>query len=202
MIASTLSRGFTRAVYSLKRFQRIRALKCEPRAVTLLPVRWSPRPLPEEAMGLDLCRCSRIVPVACAAVLLIVMGGISAYAQVPPDPQETPQLEIPRAEPPPPDVQTPPSGEKPMEPGAHGTRLQWKDLPLNIARDEKAIWTSPLHINRSNAKWWLLFGGSAAALIATDRKISEGLPNTDTQVKVSKWTSRRRRSIRIAISRC
>src|SRR5262249_18753865 len=91
---------------------------------------------------------------------------------------------------PPPDVQSPPSVEKPTEPGAHGTRLHWQDLPLNIARDEKAIWTSPLHINRSNAKWWLLFGGSAAALIATDRKISEDLPNTHAQVQVSKWTSR------------
>jgi len=137
-------------------------------------------------MGPHLSRPSCVTRVVCAAVLLIAAAGIPAFPQTPPEPQELPRTE-PSSEP---TVQTTPSGEKPAEPGAHGTRLQWKDLPRNILHDEKAIWTSPLHINRSNAKWWLLFGGSAAALIATDRKISEGLPNTHAQVEVSKWTSR------------
>src|SRR5215510_14547297 len=43
--------------------------------------------------------------------------------------------------------------ENPVEPEAHGTRLQWKDLPKNLWKDQKAIVNSPLHINRDNAKW-------------------------------------------------
>ena len=80
--------------------------------------------------------------------------------------------------------------ENPPEPEAHGERLQWKDLPKNILRDQKAIWTSPLHIDRNNAKWWVLFGAGTAALIATDKKFNEHLPNSNTQLNASKWASR------------
>jgi membrane-associated phospholipid phosphatase len=80
--------------------------------------------------------------------------------------------------------------EKPAEPEAHGTRLLWKDLPKNIWRDQKAIVSSPLHIDRDNAKWWVLFGAGTAALIATDKKFNEHLPNSNTQLSVSKWASR------------
>ncbi len=83
-----------------------------------------------------------------------------------------------------------PKTENPAEPEAHGTRVHWQDLPKNILRDEKAIWTSPLHINRENAKWWLIFGGATAALIAADRKMSNGLPNTRAQISASRWASR------------
>jgi len=83
-----------------------------------------------------------------------------------------------------------PKTENPAEPEAHGTRVHWQDLPKNILRDEKAIWTSPLHISRGNAKWWLIFGGATAGLIAADRRISNGLPNTREQISVSRWTSR------------
>jgi len=69
-------------------------------------------------------------------------------------------------------------------------QISWKDLPKNILRDQKAIWTSPLHINRNNAKWWVLFGAGTAALIATDKKFNEHLPNSNTQVNASKWASR------------
>ena len=89
-------------------------------------------------------------------------------------------------------VQTPETKptENPAEPEAHGTRVHWQDLPRNILLDQKAILTSPLHINRVNRKWWLLFGGTAAALIAADRKISGGLPHTGAQISMSRWTSR------------
>src|SRR5215831_4409272 len=80
--------------------------------------------------------------------------------------------------------------ENPAEPEAHGTRLQWKDLPKNLWKDQKAIVSSPLHINRDNAKWWLLFGAGTAALLATDRKVSDNLPQSNTQLKISKWASR------------
>ena len=80
--------------------------------------------------------------------------------------------------------------ENSPEPEAHGTRLQWKDLPKNIWRDEKAIASSPLHINRSNSKWWIIVGTGAAALIATDRTVSNHLPNSNAQLTISRWASR------------
>jgi membrane-associated phospholipid phosphatase len=80
--------------------------------------------------------------------------------------------------------------ENPPEPESHGSRLQWKDLPKSLWSDQKAIWSSPFHINRNNAKWWILFGGGTAALIATDKKFNQHLPNSNTQLSVSKWASR------------
>jgi len=79
--------------------------------------------------------------------------------------------------------------ENPPEPEAHGSRLQWKDLPKNLWKDQKATISSPLHI-RQNAKLWILFGAGTAALIATDRTFSDHLPNSNSQVKISRWASR------------
>jgi membrane-associated phospholipid phosphatase len=86
-----------------------------------------------------------------------------------------------------------PSGEKqenPPEPEAHGTRLRWKDIPRNVWNDEKAIASSILHINRQNAKWWVLFGAGTAAFLATDRKVANDLPNSNSQLRISRWASR------------
>ena len=87
-------------------------------------------------------------------------------------------------------AQEQPAEKNPAEPEGHGERLQWKDLPKNLWRDQKAIFTSPLHINRDNAKWWVLFGAGTAALLATDRKVSDHLPESNTQLKLSRWVSR------------
>lgn len=38
----------------------------------------------------------------------------------------------------------------------------------NILRDQRAIWTSPLHLGKRDARWLLPLGISTAALIATD----------------------------------
>jgi len=43
-----------------------------------------------------------------------------------------------------------------------------KKLAKNFLLDQKEIWTSPFHMKRSDAKWWLLFGTATGALIATD----------------------------------
>jgi membrane-associated phospholipid phosphatase len=80
--------------------------------------------------------------------------------------------------------------EKPAEPEAHGARLHWQDIPKNILHDEKAIFTSPLHINRENVRWWILFGGATAALIASDQKITDTLPQKTAFTGPSRWTSR------------
>jgi membrane-associated phospholipid phosphatase len=67
----------------------------------------------------------------------------------------------------------------------------WKRLPRYVLQDQKRIWTSPFHTGgESNAKWWAVFGGATAVLIASDRWTSKQLPNTKDQIAVSTWTSR------------
>lgn len=53
----------------------------------------------------------------------------------------------------------------------------------NIWLDQKEIWTSPFHMNRSNAAWWIGFAGVTAALVATDHKTSTLLANSQGQVR-------------------
>jgi len=60
-----------------------------------------------------------------------------------------------------------------------------KKIFKNILLDQKAIWTSPFHMKRSDAKWWVLFGAATGALIATDHWTSQQLPNTKDQVRFS-----------------
>jgi hypothetical protein len=52
----------------------------------------------------------------------------------------------------------------------------------NILRDQRAIWTSPFHLGRGDAKWLAPFGLSTVALLATDhRSASELAENGDNQ---------------------
>lgn len=51
----------------------------------------------------------------------------------------------------------------------------------NILLDQKAIWTSPRHLNRHNTWKWVLFGGATGALIAADYHLSTQLPNSNDQ---------------------
>jgi len=84
---------------------------------------------------------------------------------------------------------TPPP-ENPPEPESHGTRLRWQDIPKNVLHDEVAVFTSPFHINRDNAKWWVIFGGATAAAIATDQKFTNTLPQETRFTDASNWASR------------
>ena len=52
----------------------------------------------------------------------------------------------------------------------------------NIWLDQKEIWTSPFHMHKSDAAWWLGIGGLTAALIATDHQTSNFLENSKGQV--------------------
>lgn len=63
-------------------------------------------------------------------------------------------------------------------------------MPKYVLQDQKAIWTSPFHTAKSDIKWWAIFGGATAALVATDRWTVRQLPNTNGQVAVSTWASR------------
>ena len=64
-----------------------------------------------------------------------------------------------------------------------------KRLARNIGQDQKHIWTSPFHITRKTARWWLAFGAATGVLIATDRRTSRQLPNTADQVAFSRHVS-------------
>ena len=55
-------------------------------------------------------------------------------------------------------------------------------MPGYILADQRRIWTSPFHTSKSDAKWWLIFGGATAGLIVADRHIERQLPNTSAQI--------------------
>jgi membrane-associated phospholipid phosphatase len=62
-----------------------------------------------------------------------------------------------------------------------------KKLFGNLLLDQKEIWTSPFHMHKSDAKWWLLFGAATAVLIATDHRSSTIFENSTGQVL---WANR------------
>jgi membrane-associated phospholipid phosphatase len=47
------------------------------------------------------------------------------------------------------------------------------DLPLDVLKDQSKIWTSPFHVQKSDAKWLLPFAAGTAALIASDHAVNE-----------------------------
>jgi membrane-associated phospholipid phosphatase len=63
-------------------------------------------------------------------------------------------------------------------------------MPKYVLSDQFKIWTSPFHTAKSDAKWWAIFGGATAALIATDKWTVKQLPNTEGQVRLGTYTSR------------
>lgn len=56
-------------------------------------------------------------------------------------------------------------------------------LTKNFLIDQKEIWTSPFHMNRTNAGWWIAVTGITAALIATDENTSKIFENSKGQVR-------------------
>jgi membrane-associated phospholipid phosphatase len=60
-----------------------------------------------------------------------------------------------------------------------------KKFVRNVLLDQKEIWTSPFHMKGGNAKYWILFGGITAGLIASDHWTSTQLPNTRDQLRYS-----------------
>jgi membrane-associated phospholipid phosphatase len=55
----------------------------------------------------------------------------------------------------------------------------------NILQDQRAIWTSPLHLQKEDAKWLAPLGLSTTALIATDRRTADALDDNRTRLNVS-----------------
>jgi len=57
-----------------------------------------------------------------------------------------------------------------------------KKLMGNLLLDQKEIWTSPFHMHKKNAKWWIGFGAVTAALVATDHHTSTVFEKSRGQV--------------------
>src|SRR5690242_7885844 len=59
----------------------------------------------------------------------------------------------------------------------------------NIWRDQKAIWTAPFHLERSDAKWAVPSGIGLMALFATDRITGDEIGEAERQVAWSRHIS-------------
>src|SRR5712692_6350726 len=59
----------------------------------------------------------------------------------------------------------------------------------NILRDQRAIWTSPLHLHGEDAKWLVPLGLATAALIATDRRTAGALHDNRPRLNISRDVS-------------
>jgi hypothetical protein len=57
-----------------------------------------------------------------------------------------------------------------------------KKLMGNLLLDQKEIWTSPFHMHKKKAKWWIGLGAVTAALVATDHHTSTLFENSRGQV--------------------
>lgn len=133
-------------------------------------------------------------------VLLCVLFLMPAFAQAAaqtPDPQ-TPAVQDQNTPAPQPDQAKPPAtpfgasaSRSVIKPKPGGEILKPKDysndtgyfhpfrrMTRYVLYDQKAIWTSPFHTSKKDAKWWLIFGGATGALIATDKYIARNAPDT------------------------
>lgn len=100
----------------------------------------------------------------CNAVLLILISAPSAFAQT--------AANAPTPQP----IATPlPSPTPSLE----------RRFLKNILRDQRAIWTSPLHLEKEDAKWLVPLDLSTAALIATDRLTADVLDDDRKRLNVS-----------------
>src|SRR4026207_2266291 len=64
-----------------------------------------------------------------------------------------------------------------------------KDFFKNILRDQKAIWTAPLQLERNDAKWMIPSGIGAMALFTTDRITGDEIAEFDGGLKASRIVS-------------
>ena len=60
-----------------------------------------------------------------------------------------------------------------------------QDFFRNILKDQKAIWTSPLHLKKEDAKWIIPSAIGFGALLATDRTTGDEIAESSNQVTTS-----------------
>jgi membrane-associated phospholipid phosphatase len=93
-------------------------------------------------------------------------------------------------------AQTPSSTAKPPAapaPNASPTPSLEKKFLVNILQDQRTIWLSPFHAERSDVRWLAPLGVSTAVLLATDRHTSAELlegGNHPTRLRISADISR------------
>ena len=83
--------------------------------------------------------------------------------------------------------------DTPPKPKATPTPYAEKEFFRNILRDQRAIWTSPFHLNQGDMKWVAPLGLTTAALLATDRHTSGALVENGenrTRLRISNDLSR------------
>ena len=64
-----------------------------------------------------------------------------------------------------------------------------KDFFKNILRDQRAIWTSPAHVNRADAPWLFTIGMATAGFFATDRATGDDMAKHTGQLHASRIIS-------------
>ena len=64
-----------------------------------------------------------------------------------------------------------------------------KEFFKNILRDQKAIWTAPLHLDQADAKWMIPAGIGAMALFTTDRITGDEIGESNRDVNASQIVS-------------
>ena len=64
-----------------------------------------------------------------------------------------------------------------------------REFVKNILRDQRAIWTSPFHLERSDLKWVVPSGIGLMALITTDRISGDEIAESDRSLRASRVIS-------------
>lgn len=59
----------------------------------------------------------------------------------------------------------------------------------NVLKDQRDIWTSPLHLRKRDMRWFIPLGVTTAALFATDKSTAGALDNNPTRLSVSRKVS-------------
>lgn len=86
-------------------------------------------------------------------------------------------------------AQTPlPTPSPSVSPAAKAPTLE-SEFFKNILRDQKAIWTSPLHLHAHDARWLVPLGVGTAALIATDQQTGDEIAESDKLLNASRVVS-------------
>lgn len=85
-------------------------------------------------------------------------------------------------------AQTPSASPSPT-PQPRATPTLEQQFFKNILRDQKAIWTSPFHLQGRDARWLAPLGLGTAALIATDRRTGDEIAKSRRLLNASRIVS-------------
>jgi membrane-associated phospholipid phosphatase len=113
----------------------------------------------------------RATTIRAAAIIFLIFFAAAASAQTAPPADAT------RADGTP--VTSPPAPQASPTPRASAPPTLESRFVKNILHDQRAIWTSPLHLNRADSRWLLPVGLSTVALVATDRHTAGAIDDDD-----------------------